>query len=168
MSGTVVVGLDGSASAALAIRWAWDFARATMRTVRVVHGWRGDIAQVYVPAQDLRREEREAARADARRWIAAVFSHDDGTVPWRLELIEGAPGPALVAAAAADDDCVLVVGTHEHHGIGRVVHGGSISHYVFSHADCPVVAVPPPRPEPVVVYADPSVEPVHVPDVPRF
>jgi hypothetical protein len=62
---------------------------------------------------------------------------------------------------------VLVVGTHEHLGLGRVLHG-SVSHYVLSHAPCPVVAVPPPRPELVTVHADPSVQPVEMPDVPRF
>ena len=167
MSGTVVVGLDGSSSAAQALAWAWDFAPATGRAVRVLHSWRGETAQVYVPTADLRREEQEAAREDARRWMADVFGHVDGAVRCRLEIIEGAPGPALVAAAATEDDCVLIVGTHEHHGLGRVLHG-SLSHYVLSHADCPVVAVPPPRTERVILYEDPTAEPLQVPDVPRF
>jgi hypothetical protein len=36
---------------------------------------------------------------------------------------------------------LLVVGTQEHAGIGRLV-SGSVSHYCLSHAQCPVVAVP--------------------------
>ena len=166
MSGTVVVGLDGSEPAALALAWAWDFARATGRTVRVLHSWRGSVAPVYAPLADLRREEREAARENAEAWLAAVVTAD-GSVPWRLEVVEGAPGPVLVAAAAAEEDCVLVIGTREHHGLGRVVHG-SISHYVLSHADCPVVAVPPPPPELVTVYPDPSELPLELPHIPRF
>ena len=82
-------------------------------------------------------------------------------------MVLGPTGPALVQAAAEEEDCVLVVGTHEHHGLGRVLHG-SISHYVLSHAPCPVVAVPSPEPELVTVYADPSALHVEVPDVPRF
>ena len=166
MSETVVVGIDGSTSAALALAWAWDFARATGRTVRVLHAWRGVTAPVYAPRVDLRRDESQAAREDAEGWMAAVVD-TERSVPWRLEVVEGAPGPVLVAAAAAEEDCVLVVGTREHHGLGRVVHG-SISHYVLSHADCPVVAVPPPRPELVTVYPDLSEMPLGLPHVPRF
>jgi nucleotide-binding universal stress UspA family protein len=166
MSGTVVVGIDGSTSARLALAWAWDFARATGRTLRALHTWRGATAPVYAPVVDLRRDERRAAREDAEGWMAAVVD-TERSVPWRVEVVEGPPGPVLVAAAAAEEDCVLVVGTREHHGLGRVVHG-SISHYVLSHADCPVVAVPPPRPEPVTVYPDPSEMPLQLPHVPRF
>ncbi len=166
MSATIVVGLDESDAAAQALVWAWDLARTTGRTLRVVHTWRPDAASAYVPVAEIRHEEEQAARKAAEQWTARL-DRDDSSVTWRLEVIEGAPGPTLVAAAAADDDCVLVVGTHEHRGLGRVLHG-SISHYVLSHAACPVVAVPPPAPQLVTVHADPSELQIEVPDVPRF
>ena len=166
MKGTVIVGLDGSSAAAQALRWAWDLARTTGRKLRVVHTWRGDAAQVYVRVADLNLEAERGARWAAQEWMAAAVD-DDGSVSWRLQVVQGSAGPVLVRAAAEEDDCVLVVGTHEHLGLGRVLHG-SVSHYVLSHAPCPVVAVPPPRPELVTVHADPSVQPVEMPDVPRF
>ncbi|HEX7187712.1 MAG TPA: universal stress protein [Actinomycetes bacterium] len=166
MSGTVLVGLDGSTASAQALAWAWDFARATGRSVRVVHTWRGDPAQVYEPLAEIRRDEERRARQEAEEWMAAAVI-DDSSVRWSLEVADGPPGRRLVAAAAKEEDCVLVVGTHEHHGLGRVLHG-SISHYVLSHADCPVVAVPPPRPELVTVYPDPSDKAVGELHVPRF
>jgi nucleotide-binding universal stress UspA family protein len=166
MSGTVIVGLDGSSAAAEALRWARDLARATRRTLRVVHTWHSDLTPLYAPVGDLGLDEERAARVDAQEWVAAAVV-DDGTVSWQLQVVQGSPGPTLVRAAAEEDDCVLVVGTHEHHGLGRVLHG-SVSHYVLSHARCPVVAVPPPAPELVTVHADPSVQRFGVPDVPRF
>ena len=166
MNGTVIVGLDGSSAAAQALRWAWDLARATGRRLRVVHTWHSDLTPMYAPVGDLDLDEDHGARWEAQEWMAAAVK-DDGTVSWRLEVVQGSPGPTLVRAAEEEDDCVLVVGTHEHHGLGRVLHG-SVSHYVLSHAPCPVVAVPPPAPELVTVHADPSVERVEMPDVPRF
>jgi nucleotide-binding universal stress UspA family protein len=166
MNGTVIVGLDGSSAAAKALAWAWDMARATGRTLQVVHTWHGDSAPAYVSMADLYREGKLAARQDAYEWVAAAVV-DDGTVSWRLEVLQGSAGPVLVQAAADEDDCVLVVGTHEHQGLGRVLHG-SVSHYVLTHAPCPVVAVPPPAPELVTVHADPSVQSLEFPAVPRF
>jgi nucleotide-binding universal stress UspA family protein len=166
MTGTVIVGLDRSRAASQAARWAWELARATGRPLRVVHTWHSDVAPVYVPVGDLDLDEERAARREAEDWLAAAVA-DDATVSWRLEVVQGSPGPVLVRAAEDEDDCLIVVGTHEHQGLGRVRHG-SVSHYVLSHADCPVVAVPPPPPELVTVHADPSVLPVELPDVPRF
>ena len=164
MSGTVLVGLDGSTASARALALAWDFARATGRSVRVLHT-RGVATRPGVRAV-VRRDEERRARQEAEEWIAAAVI-DDSSVRWRLEVADGPPGRRLVAAAAKEEDCVLVVDTHEHHGWRRVLNG-SISHYVLSHAGCPVMAVPPPRPELVTVYPDPSDKAVGEPHVPRF
>jgi hypothetical protein len=60
---------------------------------------------------------------------------------WRLEFYNaGDPGRVLVAESA--HAVLLVIGTREHVGWGRILNG-SISHYCLSHAMCPVVAVPP-------------------------
>jgi nucleotide-binding universal stress UspA family protein len=52
---------------------------------------------------------------------------------------KGEPGGVLVRQSG--DAQLLVVGTREHVGLGRLL-VGSISHYCLSHAVCPVVAVP--------------------------
>jgi nucleotide-binding universal stress UspA family protein len=167
MNGTVIVGLDGSSAAAEALRWACDLARATGRTLRVVHTWHSDLTPLYAPVGDLDLDE-ETRRPGGRPGVDGLPpSSTTARSSWRLDVVQGSPGPALVRVAAEEDDCVLVVGTHEHHGLGRVLHG-SISHYVLSHAPCPVVAVPPPEPELVAVYGEPSAQSVGMPDVPRF
>jgi Universal stress protein family len=51
----------------------------------------------------------------------------------------GRSRPALVARSA--EAALLVVGTHEHVGLARLV-SGSVSRYCLSHAKCPTVIVP--------------------------
>jgi Universal stress protein family len=53
--------------------------------------------------------------------------------------VTGYAGEVLVARSR--DAQLLVVGTREYAGLGRLL-VGSVSHYCLSHASCPVVAVP--------------------------
>ena len=59
---------------------------------------------------------------------------------WRLEFYNGDAGRLLVAQSRHAG--LLVIGTREHVGWGRIL-SGSVSRYCLSHAACPVVAVPP-------------------------
>ena len=58
---------------------------------------------------------------------------------WRLEFYNADPGRLHVAESA--HVVLLVIGTREHVGWGRILNG-SISHYCLSRAVCSVVAVP--------------------------
>jgi nucleotide-binding universal stress UspA family protein len=58
---------------------------------------------------------------------------------WVLQFASGDTGPVLVRQS--EDARLLVLGTREHVGLGRLV-SGSVGHYCLSHAVCPVVAVP--------------------------
>ena len=58
---------------------------------------------------------------------------------WLLQFAEGDAGRVLVRHSQQAE--LLVVGTREHTGLGRIL-VGSVSHYCLSHAACPVVAVP--------------------------
>ncbi len=60
---------------------------------------------------------------------------------WILQFASGNTGEVLVRQSK--DARLLVVGTREHVGLGRLL-TGSVSHYILSHAGCPVVAVPAP------------------------
>lgn len=144
----IVVGIDDSAASAAALRWAVAHSRATGLPLRLVHTWQMSAAATAALASGA-GEYLEAAAADARaratRWVLDTLGGDAALVPWVLEVHEASPGPLLVARG--HDAQLLVVGTHEHTGIRRAV-SGSVSHYVLSHADVPVVAVPAPAPEP--------------------
>ena len=58
---------------------------------------------------------------------------------WLLQFAEGHPGKVLVEQSTSST--LLVVGTQEQAGLGRLLLG-SVSHYALRHANCPVVAVP--------------------------
>jgi nucleotide-binding universal stress UspA family protein len=74
-----------------------------------------------------------------RSSITAVFEQVSPRPDWQLGFARGDAGPVLVREAK--DAQLLVVGTREHVGLGRLL-VGSISHYCLTHATCPVVAVP--------------------------
>lgn len=56
-----------------------------------------------------------------------------------VNLIHGAPVPALLAASTGAD--LLVLGSRGHGGFATLRHGLT-SHTVLRHAGCPVVVVP--------------------------
>jgi nucleotide-binding universal stress UspA family protein len=137
----IVVGVDLSPSAHAAIKWAAEQARATGRTLRAVNAidvspdfnlelGMGAVAMPMAPA---------AMNVPYREAVAAVFDTVQPQLGWQLQFFSGQAGPVLVAQSS--QAALLVVGTKEHVGIGRLI-SGSVSHYCLSHAQCPVVAVP--------------------------
>ncbi|HET9648973.1 MAG TPA: universal stress protein [Microlunatus sp.] len=139
----IVVGVDLSDAGVAALRWAAQQARLTGESLRAIHvlklpdayalaGLVG--AAVEMPVESINSSYREALDA---MW--GSVEPDDG---WSLEYVVDDPRGALVAASA--EATLVVVGTREHTGFERFL-SGSVSHYVLSHALCPVVAVPPAR-----------------------
>jgi nucleotide-binding universal stress UspA family protein len=72
---------------------------------------------------NVRREELEDSYRQA---IAAVFDAVSPHPDWILQLASGDTGQALVRQST--DARLLVVGTREHVGLGRLL-SGSMSHY---------------------------------------
>ena len=138
----IVVGVDESLASAAALRWAVAHAKERGVPLRLVHAWELSAVEAEAVAAGA-GAYLEAAAADARaratQWILATLGGGGAEVRWTLEVHEGAAGPVL--AAAAHDARLVVVGTHEHTGLRRAI-SGSVSHYLLSHADVPVVAVP--------------------------
>ena len=81
----------------------------------------------------------DAAQAAYQAGITQVFDDISPRPDWLIQFATGEPGPVLVRQS--HDSQLLVVGTREHVGLGRLL-TGSISHYCLSHASCPVVCVP--------------------------
>jgi nucleotide-binding universal stress UspA family protein len=137
----IVVGLDLSPSASAALKWAAEQARATGQPLRAVHAV--DVSPAYNMALGMGEVsvpmEPSAMDARYREAVTAVFESVQPGLGWRLQFFSGEAGPVLVAESVRA--ALLVVGTKEHVGIGRLV-SGSVSHYCLSHAQCPVVAVP--------------------------
>lgn len=142
----IVVAFDGSPMSAAALRWAADHSRLTGMPLQAVHTWERPSAEGYAGGVDLRHLTARDARKDAETWVAAALGERTGGPPVQVDVVEGSAGPVLVKMA--QDAALLVVGTHEHTGLRRLV-SGSVSHYCLSHARCPVVAVPGPVTEKV-------------------
>ncbi|HEU4907877.1 MAG TPA: universal stress protein [Propionibacteriaceae bacterium] len=144
MRNQIVVGLDDSPSGKAGLQWAAEQASSVGAVLRAVHalgrqyGFAApDIPLTIEPTELTPEEPLDARRNAITRIFEAVSPHRD----WVLEFVSGYAGEVLVRLSK--DAQLLVVGTREHVGLGRVL-AGSVSHYCLSHAVCPVVAVPAP------------------------
>jgi len=138
----IVVGLDDSPSAGAALRWATEQSKLTGKPLRVVHAWQLSAIEVAAASAEFWEAAGADARARASRWVLDSLGGSAAEVRWVLDIVEGPPGPALVARSRGA--LLLVLGTREHTGLRRAVLG-SVSHYCLTHADPPVVAVPAPH-----------------------
>ena len=134
----MIVGLDDSPSGRAALRWAAQHALLAGSVLRAIHvlDWPYSSATPGVDITPATMDEIESAY---RTNITNVFQDIDPRPDWSMEFRRGEPGPVLVRESK--DAQLLVIGTREHVGLGRLL-VGSISHYCLSHASCPVVAVP--------------------------
>jgi nucleotide-binding universal stress UspA family protein len=139
----IVVGVDDSAQAGRALRWALAEAEERGVALTAVHAydppghWK---LEETVSDDDLRRYRerlREEAVAAVDRALAAVEIPPDVEV--ERHAVVGAPAAVLLDIAG--DDRLLVVGSHGRGGMARAVLG-SVSHQCLHHAVGPVVVVP--------------------------
>jgi nucleotide-binding universal stress UspA family protein len=139
----IVVGVDLSDAGVAALRWAAHQARLTGDSLRAIHvvtlpdayalaGMVGTAVEMPV----------ESLNDSYRRALDAVWASIQPAEDWKLEYFVDDPRGVLCDASARA--AMIVVGTREHTGLGRLI-SGSVSHYILSHARCPVVAVPVPR-----------------------
>ena len=136
----IVVGIDGSPSSELALRWAAQEAISRHAGLDVVHAWSVPYSLypdgVLIDGEAF-GQEAQGVLDDAIGSLAA-----DGLVPpdVRPILVGGVPAPALLTAAEGAQ--LLVVGSRGHGGfVGLLL--GSVSQRCVEHAPCPVAVVPP-------------------------
>ncbi len=142
----IVVGVDGSASAELALDWAMREAAVhqvplTVVAVREVTKSYWGRTPVVGPADEslvgeLRQNAEQMTRAAAER----LGDARPATV--NVHVVNGFVVKELVDAASDAD--LVVLGSRSGGGFARLVMG-SVSSEVVQHAACPVVIVPHPR-----------------------
>jgi nucleotide-binding universal stress UspA family protein len=137
----IIVGVDDDVASGAVLLCAAAQSRLTGLPLRVVNVWQMSALAIVAASPDLHRY-RAAAGADARartthRVVDILGGRTD--VRWTLEVIQGAPGPALVARSAAAT--LLVLGAGRHAGLRRAAIG-SVSRYAMTHATPPVLIVP--------------------------
>lgn len=141
ITGTLIVGVDGSPDATRALDWAIDEARRRNMRVLLVHGVEVGAAAASPYGTGMVLEQLEQAGRTVlveaeQRVVAAGLPVDT-----RMEIGSGAH--ALIEASRDAD--MLVVGSRGHGGfVGMLL--GSVSAACTHHAHCPVVVI---RPEAV-------------------
>lgn len=137
----VVVGTDGSAGSAAALRWAAEAATAADAWLDVVLVWSPDIDFGWLGAAPLHGWRADPS-AEGHALVAAVVEQVRGrSHPGlvRTFVIEGDPARCLLGHAAGAD--VLVLGARGAGGfLGLRL--GSVASACATHSTCPVVIVP--------------------------
>jgi nucleotide-binding universal stress UspA family protein len=133
----IVVGVDGSPNAALALRFAAEEARLRDAELDVVCAWSVPTA-VYTAGYAVGDLESELAENADRVVDEAAAAAGDGVVA-KGRAVEGQAAKVLLEAADGAD--LIVVGSRGRGGF-RSLTLGSVSQQVAHHARIPVVIVP--------------------------
>jgi len=137
----IVLGTDGSPSAAKATSLAIELARETRARLYVVAAWQAPLT-VYASSPmmagtDIDAPEIERATGAAR---AAVGRARADGVDAKSFVRNGEPAEMISQTAKNCDASLIVVGSHGWGPIRRLVFG-SVSKAVLHHAPCPVLVV---------------------------
>lgn len=133
----VVVGVDGSKGARLALEWALDYVRRTGGRLTAVAAWHHVLTPVRpVMPSAAGSDAEEAARHTLEELLRAVDTSGVGEI--RQVVQEGAAAPVLIEESREAD--LLVVGNRGHGGFTGMLLG-SVSTHCTHHAVCPVVVV---------------------------
>jgi nucleotide-binding universal stress UspA family protein len=142
-AGRIVVGIDDSEVAAVALRWALAEGVLRQATVEVVHSWSPPLsalpfgATLVIPVDEAAIDS--AARASVDDLVDTALSEMDETPPEVLRtILPGGPSTTLVDVSEGAD--MLVVGSHGRTGLKRMMLG-SVAMACVNHAPCPVVVV---------------------------
>jgi len=141
----VIVGASATPGSIPALRYAEALARREGALLIVVHAWvppGGDLADRRAPSAYLRQMWAQEAGRRLAEAIDAAWGGIPGSVEFHALVVRGEPGPALVNAADATDD-LLVVGAGRRGWLARIGHG-RVARHCLARAHCPVLVVPPP------------------------
>ena len=138
---SILVGLDLSPSGRAALQWAAQQARLTGRRLLAINAVPipPSLASVGIIGMPESAIAESNIDVPDRKAVSAVWDSVRPELGWTLEFVLDDPGRALAARSA--EATLLVVGTHEHVGLARLI-SGSVSRYCLSHAKCPTVTVP--------------------------
>src|SRR5216117_3559149 len=136
MNSPVVVGIDGSASALDAVRWAADEARRRGSPLRLVHAQ--EMPAGYPPGFVDWHALHEALAAQGRTWLDQAREAVAPELPVEVVTVKAGAVPALMTESAGAG--LLVLGTRGFGGFtGLFV--GSTAVALAARAHCPVVVV---------------------------
>ena len=136
----VVVGVDGSPSSTMAVRWAAR--EATMRNVGLTLVHVSNPPAVWpaapIPAEIYQRHREEARKVLADAIKVAEDSVEGNRPKIDSELLSAAPVPTLIDLSK--EAHMMVVGCRGHDALQRTLLG-SVSTGLLHHAHCPVAVI---------------------------
>jgi nucleotide-binding universal stress UspA family protein len=143
--GVIIVGVDHSAGAEEALRFAFEEAQLRRSTLRAVHAWQfGYIGapslEGSVPVLGAELDEHRSAAGAVLDAMVREAIPEAGDVEIERRVVEGAAAAVLVEESRGAD--LLVVGSRGHGGFAQLLLG-SVSQQCAHHAECPVVIVRP-------------------------
>jgi nucleotide-binding universal stress UspA family protein len=143
--GVIIVGVDRSAGAEEALRFAFEEAQLRGATLRAIHAWQfGYIGapslEGAVPVLGAGLDEHRSAAGAVLDAMVREAIPDAGDVEIERRVVEGAAAAVLVEESRGAD--LLVVGSRGHGGFAQLLLG-SVSQQCAHHAECPVVIVRP-------------------------
>jgi nucleotide-binding universal stress UspA family protein len=141
--GVIVVGVDGSEGAAIALDFAIEEAALRDSKLRIVSAWEipASVLASVVAGKEFYEEFRETAIRVAAE-AAALVEEREPDVEHEEIVVEGQAAKALLDNAT--DAELMVVGRRGHGSFTEMLLG-SISRQVVVHAKCPLVIVPSPK-----------------------
>jgi nucleotide-binding universal stress UspA family protein len=141
--GVIVVGVDGSEGAAIALDFAIEEAALRDSKLRIVSAWEipASVLASVVAGKEFYEEFRETAIRVAAE-AAALVEEKEPDVEHEEIVVEGQAAKALLDNAT--DAELMVVGRRGHGSFTEMLLG-SISRQVVVHAKCPLVIVPSPK-----------------------
>lgn len=133
MSGTIVVGVDGSGTAKKAAERARDLAVALEATLHVVSAFDSDRTGIFGTGSD----QVLVSDADSAENVARLVANSlGGATTVTYAAARGKAAEALINEAARVNARMIVVGNRRMQGVGRVL--GSIANSVAHNAPCDV------------------------------
>jgi len=142
---TIVVGTDGSATAAEAVSQASELAKLHGGKLHIVHAFQAVSALASIGpdggAAAASMGIQEAAEANAREILEQAAEHAGaGGVPVETHLCVGDPANALLEVAERVDADLIVIGNKGMSGVRRFVLG-SVPNKVSHHCPCSLLIV---------------------------
>jgi nucleotide-binding universal stress UspA family protein len=135
MSGTIIVGIDGSSRGLEALALGRRLAEASGAALLVAAAYEPEI---YPPAED----EIVAPRTAAKEALAQARAALGGFTAWEPRLLAaGSPAAALHRLAEREEADLVVVGSTHRGALGRVL-PGSVGERLLHGSRCPVAVTP--------------------------
>ena len=138
MTQRIVVGVDDSSGAKLALRWARAEAALRGATLDIVHAYQYPVTLAVPGAPLVPREDFDKAARHALDAVLRSEGFDEGYATAEAIVSSGSAAGLLIEVARGAD--LLVVGSRGRGGFAGLLLG-SVSQHCVHHAPCPVVVV---------------------------